>query len=89
MHATKVLHHLQLPITITNSPDTRIQQPKEVEQKQPFLFGKSSKSKMEEHGPSFSASEDSNQYASDQADTHGKVRILCNKYQINVKCIFT
>ena len=61
-----------------NSPDTGIQRPQKVKQKQseePFLFGKSSKPKMEEHGPSFSASEDNLQYASGQADTCGKVSL--------------
>ena len=56
-----------------------IQRLKKVEQKQPeepFLFGKSSKPKMEEHGPSFSAPEDSLQDASGQANTSGKVRIV-------------
>ena len=59
-----------------NSPDTRIQQPKKVEQKQPekqLFVGKSSKPKMEEHTPSFSTSEDSLQGASIPADTCSKV----------------
>ena len=72
-----------------NSPDTWIQQPKKVEQKQPeepFLFGKSSKPKMEEHGPSFSAPEDSLQDASVQANTCGKVSLGGCAIMWSIKC---
>ena len=64
---------MQLPITIMNSPDTKIQRPQKVDQKQPE--GKSSKPKMEEHGPSFRAAEDSLLDRSGQTDTCGKVSL--------------
>ena len=56
-----------------NSSDTRIQQPKKVEQKQPEKQLFIGKPKMEEHTPSFSTSENSLQGASSPADTCSKV----------------
>ena len=55
-----------------NSPDTGIQQLQKVDEKQPegpLLFGKSSKPKMEEHGPSSSVAQDNIQHTSGQTDS--------------------
>ena len=70
-----------------NSPDTGIHQPNELEQKQPE--GKSFRPKMEEHGPSSSASEGSLQHTPGQTDTCGKVSLDYVEYHANVNCIFT
>ena len=67
-----------------NSPDTGIQRPQKVEQKQPE--GKSSKPKMEEHGPSSRASEDSLQDTSGQTDTCGKVSLGFVQYYCSISC---
>ena len=60
-----------------NSPDIGSDQTKKLEQKQP-----EGTPKMEEHGPSSSASEDSLQDTPGQTDTCGKVSLELN-------CIFT